>query len=88
MVHTNYTQATAAFFVNAAAADLHLAPTATLAIDHGAPVSAVTADWDGDPRPAGAAPDLGADERRTASGNQPPAAVMTATPTIGRRRSP
>ncbi len=83
VVHTNYTQATAAFFVNAAAADLHLAPTATLAIDHGATVSAVTADWDGDPRPAGAAPDLGADERRTASGNQPPAAVMTATPTIG-----
>lgn len=82
-VHTNYTQATADFFVNAAAADLHLSPTATLAIDRGANVSAVTADWDGDPRPAGAAPDLGADERRTASGNQPPSAVMTATPTTG-----
>ena len=83
VVHTNYTQATADFFVNAAAADLHLSPTATLAIDRGANVSAVTADWDGDPRPAGAAPDLGADERRTASGNQPPSAVMTATPTTG-----
>jgi PKD repeat protein len=83
VVHTNYTQATADFFVNAAAADLHLAPTATLAIDQGAAVPTVTVDWDGDARPFGAAADLGADERRPTSTNQPPTAVMTATPASG-----
>lgn len=83
LVQSNFTQATASFFVNAAAADLHLAPAATLAIDHGMTVLSVTVDWDGDARPSGTAPDLGADERVTPGANQPPTAFMTATPVTG-----
>lgn len=61
-VSSNFTQANPTFFVNAAAADLHLAATAALAIDRGVTLPAVTTDWDGQARPAGSAPDLGADE--------------------------
>lgn len=59
----NVTGATPAWFVNAATADLHLASTATGAIDQVAPLADVTGDIDGDPRPADAAADAGADER-------------------------
>jgi hypothetical protein len=66
----NYLTATAAMFVNAAAADLHLidsAATRAFAIDRGASAPVAT-DWDGQARPFGAASDLGADEwRGTAS---------------------
>jgi len=44
--------------------DLHLTSTATAAIDRGASVSNVTDDFDGRPRPAGSAYDIGADEFR------------------------
>lgn len=81
VVHTNYTQATASLFVNAAAADLHLAATAVQAIDQGATLPEVLVDFDGDSRSG--APDLGADERRVAGANQPPAAALTATPPSG-----
>ena len=62
VVSHNYTQAAAGFFVNAAAADLHLTSAAIPAIDAGTVVSSVPADKDGQARPAGSAPDLGADE--------------------------
>jgi hypothetical protein len=58
----NYTNAMAGFFANPPLGDLHLTPLATvllnqvIAVPVGAPV-----DWDGQPRPAGAA-DIGADE--------------------------
>jgi PKD repeat protein len=81
VVHTNYTQADSSFFVNAGAADLHLSAAATLAIDQGASLPQVTDDWDGDLRTG--APDLGADERRSAGANQPPTAALTATPPSG-----
>jgi uncharacterized protein (DUF2147 family) len=58
----NLTTATAAMFVNPATGDLHLKSTATAAIDHGVAQANVTDDWDGDARPSGAAPDIGADE--------------------------
>jgi Right handed beta helix region len=58
----NYTQATTALFVNAAVADLHLLTTATVAIDRGVTIADLKTDWDGQPRPAGAAFDIGADE--------------------------
>jgi hypothetical protein len=61
-VSHNYTSATPALFVDAAAGDLHLAGGASVAIDMGMPVPQVTTDWDGDARPSGRAPDLGADE--------------------------
>ena len=58
----NLTGATADMFVNAAAGDLHLAASATSAIDHGVTSANVTDDWDGQTRPVGPAQDIGADE--------------------------
>lgn len=58
----NVETAVPALFVDAAAGDLHLAPTAAAAIAKGVAVPAgqCDADLDGDPR--GATPDVGADE--------------------------
>ena len=61
---TNVTNATAAFYVSAATGDLHLQPSAAGAVDQGS-ASSVTTDVDGDSRPRGAAPDVGADETGT-----------------------
>ncbi len=58
----NLTSAQNDWFINAAAGDLHLSATATAVIDQAAPLTAVTTDFDGDLRPAGLAPDIGADE--------------------------
>src|SRR5205085_4488374 len=61
----NYLSATTAMFVNAAAVDLHLLDTtATRAnvIDRAAAVTGLANDFDLQGRPAGAAPDVGADE--------------------------
>ena len=63
LVTNNYTAATPSLFVNPAGRDLHLLPTAAMAIDQGRLVG-VALDWDMDARPSGAAPDLGADELR------------------------
>ncbi len=61
-VSGNYTSAAAALFVNPAAGDLHLRPTATILLNKVAtPPSAAGADWDGQSRPAGST-DIGADE--------------------------
>jgi chitodextrinase len=49
-------------FVDAAGLDFHLLPGAA-AIGHGNPASPPPADIDGQPRPAGSAPDAGADQR-------------------------
>ena len=48
-------------FADPTTGDLHLLPTATMALDQGVAIPSVTTDFDGDPR--GATPDLGADER-------------------------
>jgi len=58
----NLTSASSAWFADAASGDLHLAPTATAAIDAAVTLSAVTDDYDGGSRPMGSAPDVGADE--------------------------
>ncbi|MBC7227362.1 MAG: right-handed parallel beta-helix repeat-containing protein [Thermoflexales bacterium] len=50
-------------FVDAPAGDLHL-QTDSPAIDHGSATDAPDVDMDGDPRPAGAGYDIGADEWR------------------------
>jgi len=49
-------------FVNVAARDFHLALTDTCAKDHGDPLNYPATDFDGQSRPAGVAPDVGADE--------------------------
>jgi hypothetical protein len=74
----NVTGADAAWFVAPASGDLHLAPSATPAIDMGVPTS-VSDDVDGEPRPRGAGPDVGADE--TGPVTPPPAtSFYTVTP--------
>jgi hypothetical protein len=60
----NVTSAQANWFVDAGAADVHLVALATDAIDQAAALSQVTDDFDGDARPIGSAPDVGADEYR------------------------
>jgi hypothetical protein len=67
----NVTSAAQDWFVDAAGADLHLQGTAIAAIDQAAPLAEVSDDFDGDARPIGPAPDVGADEY----GMPPPAAV-------------
>ena len=61
-VSGNHTNAAAALFVNPAAGDLHLKPTATVLLNQvAAPPVAAGTDWDGQSRPAGST-DIGADE--------------------------
>jgi hypothetical protein len=59
---TNLLNAAAAWFTDPAAADLHLLPSATAAIDRATALASVTDDIDGEPRPQGAGADFGADE--------------------------
>lgn len=84
----NLTNAGPGLFVNAAAGDLHLQPTANGAIDGGADIPEVPYDWDGEARPSGAGWDVGADE--VGGGNEPeppanlaPVARFTASPASG-----
>lgn len=58
----NLSGALAEWFVAAAQGDLHLAPAALPAIDQVIAPPGVTDDIDGEPRPSGAAADIGADE--------------------------
>jgi hypothetical protein len=67
----NITNAEVSWFVDAASADLHLISTAIAAIDQAATLADVSDDYDGDARPIGPLPDVGADEY----GVSPPAAV-------------
>ena len=81
-VYSNYTAATPAYFINPGAGDLHLTATATAALDRGVYLPLVERDWDGEPRIAGAAADLGADERReTPPGSGASAAFVAADTT-------
>ena len=74
----NLTTAAASWFVDPAAADLHLVASATAAIDQAASLAQVPADYDGDVRPIGPAPDVGADEY---GGSGAPTPTPTPTPT-------
>jgi hypothetical protein len=65
----NLVSAIPGMFVNPAGGDLHLLPSATQAIDKAPTLTTVTNDFDGDARPKGPAPDIGADEFTT---NPPP----------------
>jgi hypothetical protein len=58
----NSSQALSALFVSAAAGDLHLLSSASVAIDKVAVRANAAVDWDGQARPIGAAADIGADE--------------------------
>ena len=81
IVAGNVTGAAAHWFVGASSGDLHLAPSASSAIDQGV-VSSVTDDMDAETRPRGAAADVGADETGPVV---PPAATSFYTVTPCRR---
>ena len=72
-----------AWFVNPVGGDLHLRPTATLAIDRGVPTPDAADDWDGEPRGGAGPPDVGADER--VAGPPPPAPAPPLAPSIAPR---
>lgn len=65
----NLLTAASGMFINPSAGDLHLAISATNAIDKVPTLATVTNDFDGELRPKGAASDIGADEFTT---NVPP----------------
>ncbi len=58
----NVQNAPMSLFVDGANGNLHLVSTAVSVIEQATTLTAVTDDVDGDPRPYGAAPDIGADE--------------------------
>ncbi len=58
----NLETAQAAWFAAASRGELHLRPSATAAVDHAAAWPGTSDDVDGQPRPAGPAADVGADE--------------------------
>jgi len=66
VVSGNVATARPSWFIDAASGDLHLKATVTAAIDRAAPHPDVTRDYDQEVRPAGTAPDIGADEFRPA----------------------
>jgi hypothetical protein len=66
-VANNVTGAQSSWFVNAATGDLHLRAIATAAIDKAAAHPSVATYYDGETRPQGPAPDIGADEFSLAS---------------------
>ena len=70
-VEGNITHARPNLFRNAAAGDLHLVAGARLAIDRGRPLSGFLFDWDGERRPFGDRPDIGADEHVARSSGAP-----------------
>ena len=63
----NLTGVTSSIFEDVALQNLHLASTATAAIDQALPLDDVVEDVDHDWRPIGSAPDIGADEYREKS---------------------
>jgi hypothetical protein len=77
----NVTDAQSDWFVNAAAADLHLVASATDAIDQATSLPQVPDDFDGDTRPIGSAPDVGADERGASEPTETPTPTSTGSPT-------
>ncbi|MQA28878.1 MAG: hypothetical protein GEU82_03430 [Luteitalea sp.] len=61
-VRSNYEAAKSSMFVNAAAGDLHLLPSATAAMNRVGSVADAPKDWDKQPRPTNGTADYGADE--------------------------
>ncbi|NNE44574.1 MAG: hypothetical protein HKN12_10215, partial [Gemmatimonadetes bacterium] len=64
----NILSAQAAWFAGLADGDLHLASSVPEVVDQGVAVGGLTEDFDGDGRPQGGAPDVGADEYRAGTG--------------------
>jgi hypothetical protein len=74
-LQNNILTATVDLFENAPSGNLHLVAGAAMARDTGTATPQATTDWDGNARPLGSAPDVGADEYDpTPTTHQPPAA--------------
>jgi len=82
----NVTTATTDMFVNPASGDLHLRSTAVGAIDMADVSDQEGKDFDGDSRPMGLAPDVGADE--VSSVNAPPTVQVTSPASGAAYRTP
>jgi PKD repeat protein len=74
----NITNAQASWFVNESVGNLHLTAAAISAIGHGGSVAQVSTDYDGQPRPTGSAPDVGADQYTATTDTTPPTVSVTA----------
>jgi hypothetical protein len=64
-VESNVTDATTALFADLADGDPRLAASASTVIDQALDLADCASDFEGDPRPRGPAPDIGADEYQT-----------------------
>ena len=62
VLQNNLENAPMSLFIDGVNGDLHLLSTAVVALDQAVPLAEVTDDVDGDGRPFGTAPDIGADE--------------------------
>lgn len=62
VLNGNLTNAASSWFIDAPSGDLHLAASASQAIDQASTLASVSDDFDGQPRPYGVAVDVGADE--------------------------
>jgi hypothetical protein len=71
-LQNNVFTATLDLFENAPAGNLHLVAGAAIARDTGVATAQATTDWDGDTRPIGTAPDIGADEYNPTPTTPPP----------------
>lgn len=78
----NVWTASASWFVDPPAGDLHLKSTTTAAIDRVAPLADVARDWDNELRPIGAAADVGADEYSASGPTLPPPDSTAPTVTL------
>lgn len=66
----NLSTANASWFVDSPSGDLHLSPGVSIAIDQAVALGEVPDDFDGQLRPFGAAPDIGADELVVSPGDE------------------
>lgn len=72
-VFNNLINAQNSWFLNPALGDLHLLPAVAAAIDQALPRTEITRDYDGESRPTGASPDIGADEVSVSDISEPSA---------------
>jgi hypothetical protein len=61
-LRNNYTAATPSLFATGQFGQIHISPSAAAIVNQAIPLPDAATDWDGEPRPRGRGPDIGADE--------------------------